>query len=265
MRARATLATALAADGRTRVATLHSQAPLTLRLTHPKGPEPWTGHDAGAARVCVAASAAGPIGGDDYDLTVDVGAGSTLVLRDISATLLLPGPHGELSRLRTTVQVGAGATLVWLPEPVIAAHGCRHRSDIRVELGTGARLILSEQLLLGRHGEQPGSVVQHLRVRLAGRPLLNQQLAVGPGAAGWDGSAVIGDRRAIGSLVVVDPGWTEHPPEPALLGDAAVLPLAGPAVLVSALAPDALTLRRCLDTALARLAGTHGHRQPAAR
>jgi urease accessory protein len=266
MRARAALATERTAGGHTRIGTLRSQAPLVLRPTHPKGPEPWTDQDRRAARVCLTAGAAGPVGGDEYELTVDVGAGSTLVLREISATLLLPGPRGEQSRLRVTVHVGAAATFVWLPEPVIAAHGCHHSSDVRVELGTGARLVLREELLLGRHGERPGSVVQRLRVRLGERPLLHQQLALGPGAVGWDSAAVTAGRRAIGSIVVVDPSWSDFPVAAAPLGDtAAVLPLAGPAAMVSALAPDALALRRCLDTGLAHLTGTSTNQPVPAR
>jgi urease accessory protein len=269
MRARAALATECVTlsggPARTRVSTLRSQAPLVLRLTHPKGPEPWTGRDAGAARVCLAAGAAGPVGGDQLALTVDVGTRSTLVLREISASLLLPGPHGEQSSLHTTVRVEAGATLVWLPEPVIAAHGCHHRTDVRVELGPGARLVLREELLLGRHGEQPGAVAQHLQVRIAGRPLLHQDLALGPGAVGWDSAAVTGGRRALGSLVVVDPAWADDPPQASLLGNtAAVMPLAGPAALVSALAPDALALRRCLDAGLTLLTAPAEDRRPLA-
>ena len=270
MRATAALAIEAVAlpDGamRSRVSTLRSQAPLMLRLTNPKGPEPWTGSDAGAARVCLAAGAAGPIGGDEYALSVDVGAGATLVLREVSASLLLPGPQGGQSTLRTTVRVGAGATLVWLPEPVIAARGCHHLIDVCVELGAGARLVLREELLLGRHGEQPGAVVQHLQVRLDGCPLLHQELRLGPGAVGWDSAAVTGGRRALGSLVVVDPAWADEPPSAARLGDAAaVLPLAGPAALVSALAPDALVLRRCLDEGMRLLTAPSGERgSPAA-
>jgi urease accessory protein len=248
---------------RSRIRTLRSQAPLMLRPTHPKGPEPWTGDDAGASRVCLAAGAAGPIGGDAYTLDVEVGAGSSLVLREISASLLLPGPHAEQSTLRTTVQVGAGATLVWLPEPMIAARGCHHRTDVRVELAAGARLVLREELLLGRHGEQPGAVAARVRIRLDGRPLLHQDLTLGPGAVGWDSAAVTGGRRAFGSLVVVDPAWEDTPPPAALLGDAAaVLPLPGPAALVSAVAADALQLRDCLDAALSLLTAPSEERRP---
>jgi urease accessory protein len=248
---------------RSRIRTLRSQAPLVLRPTHPKGPEPWTWHDVGVARVCLVAGAAGPIGGDAYTLDVEVGAGSTLVLREISASLLLPGPHGEQSTLRVTVQIGAGATLVWLPEPVIAARGCHHRTDVRVELAAGARLALREELLLGRHGEQPGAVLTHLRISLDGRPLLHQDLSLGPGTEGWESAAVTGGRRALGSLVVVDPAWEHGPPPATLLGDtAAVLPLPGPAALVSALAPDALRLRDCMDAGLTLLTAPDEDRRP---
>lgn len=66
-----------------------------------------------------------------------------------------------------------------------------------------------------------------MRIRLDGRPLLDQQLTVGPRSVGWDGPAMTGGRRAIGSLVLVDSAWAERPPEPALLGDdAAVMPRA---------------------------------------
>lgn len=239
---------------RTRIAALRSESPLILRPTRPKGPEPWTDGRADVARVCLVAGAAGPIGGDRLRLRVEVGPGSTLVLRDVSATLVLPGPHGAESRFDVEVDVGAGATLVWLPEPVIAARGCRHVSDVRVALAPGARLVLREELLLGRHGEAPGTVRQTVRVELAGRPLYHQQLAVGPDATGWDGPAVTGGHGAIGSLLVVDPAWGDAPPAALPLdGDAALLPLRGPAVLVSALGGDALVLRRQLDRGLGLL------------
>jgi urease accessory protein len=258
MRACAALATEHTATaggpGRSRVTSLRSQAPLMLRLTMPKGPEPWTAGAPDVARVCVAAGAAGPIGGDHLALHVDIGPGSTLVLGEVSATLLLPGPCGEQSRTRVRVHVGAGATLVWLPEPVIAAHGCQHLGDVRVDLDPGARLLLREELLLGRHREQPGTVHQRLQVRLDGQPLLHQHLALGPGAAGWDGPAVTGGHRAIGSVLVVDPAWTDAtPPAAALDGDSALLSLAGPAVLISTLTTDSLTLRRSLDASLKTL------------
>jgi urease accessory protein len=255
MRARARLAPEHCARtggrGRSHVTVLRSQPPLMLRLTMPSGPEPWTADASEPARVCLAAGAAGPIGGDQLALHVNVGPGSTLILGEVSATLLLPGPHGAQSRTQVWVHVGAGATLIWLPKLVIAAHGCHHATDVRVDLDPDARLLLREELLLGRHHEQPGNLHQRLRVRRGGHPLLHQHLAIGPDAAGWDGPAVTGGHRALGSILVVDPAWTHaSPAATALDDDTALLPLNGPAVLISALTADSLTLRRRLDTGL---------------
>jgi urease accessory protein len=158
IRARASLATELhlpaQGAGRTRVSTLRSEAPLILRPALPKAREPWAAHAHDVARVSLAAGAGGPVGGDELHLQVRVGAGSSLVLAEISPTLALPGPHGGQSRLRVDVEVAAGGTLIWLPEPVIAARGCDHLTDVRVELDEQARLFLREELLLGRHGER---------------------------------------------------------------------------------------------------------------
>lgn len=156
------------------------------------------------------------------------------------------------------MRVADGATLVWLPEPVIAAQGCNHHATTNISLEPGARLLLREELLLGRHGEGPGAIRQRLRVTRGRHPLYDQELAIGPDAPGWQGPAVTGGRRALGSLLVIDPHWdTDDLTLPTVKQtgtNAALLPLPGPAVLFTALATDGLNLRRRLDTALAELA-----------
>jgi urease accessory protein len=259
MRASAHLAVARAhADGvaGTRITRLRSDPPLMLRPTNPAGPEPlwrWALEGLRPARVSLAAGAAGPIGGDELRLSVDVGPGAALVLRSVAATLVLPGPHGQPSRSHVTVRVAEHGLLVWLPGPVIAAEGCLHQAVTQVTLEQGARLLAREELLLGRHGEQPGALRQRLRVCIGDRPLHDQELAVGPGAAGWDGPAITGGRRALGSLLVVDPAWCDGPPDvptPLEGADAALLPLSRLGVLVTALASDGFALRCRLDAGL---------------
>lgn len=263
MRAWARLAVARdpgTAPGRTTITRLRSDPPLVLRPTVPTGPEPparWHLAGPATARVALAAGAAGPIGGDRLRLDVEVGAGATLVVRSVAATVVLPGPHGEASRSEVAISVGAGASLVWLPGPVIAARGCRHESTTRVSLAPGSRLFARDELVLGRHGEGAGSIRQRLRVRLDGRPLLDQELHVGPDALGSDGPAVTGGRRAVGATLVVDREWAEAAAfgraAAAAHGTSARLPLCGPAVLISALAPDVPALRRHLASGLAQL------------
>ena len=150
--------------------------------------------------------------------------------------------------------VADGGELHWLPEQLISAGGSDLSVTTRVDLGAGARLVLREEQVLGRVGEEPGRLTSRLTVRRDGRPLLDQELACGPGApGGWDGPAVLGGHRAVGQLLVVRPEFDERAGRRrGLLGEhAALTPLAGPAVLVTALAPDALRLRRVLDEALA--------------
>jgi urease accessory protein len=252
MSARASLVTerVLTGAGRavSRILVLRSQAPLVLRPTLPKGAEPMVRPGASVARVSLASGAAGPLGGDDLKLDIHVRKGSVLVLKEVSAMLLLPGARGGCSHMHITVTVENDATFVWLPEPLIAAHGCDHVHHISIALEARARLFMREELLLGRHRERPGNLTQHLCVRRAGRSLFHQRVAVGPRAKGWDSPAVLGGRKCIGSVLVVNPDWGERVPDArAFETCAALLPLAGPAIMVSALADDTLALRGLLD------------------
>ncbi len=117
--------------------------------------------------------------------------------------------------------------------------------------------MLREEQVLGRTGEASGRLTSRLTVRHAGTLLLDQELSCGPGApGGWDGPAVLAGHRAVGQLVVVRPEFEQDKPRAAPLGEwAALTPLAGPGVLVTAVAPDALRVRRTLDAALRDLLG----------
>ncbi|RSS56602.1 urease accessory protein UreD [Streptomyces sp. WAC01280] len=245
MSLRATARIAAAADGG--LPLLESDGPLALRRTRAA---------AGWTRVTVVGAMSAPLGGDRLAIETDVRDGARLLVDSAAATLALPGRSAEPAAYDLRIAVGEEGVLRWLPEQLVSAHGSDLRMRTTVELAPTARLVLREEQILGRHGEQPGTLVTRLTVRRAGRPLLDQELAYGPGApSGWDGGAVLGGHRATGQLLVVDPDFTDKPVESRLLGEGAVIaPLAGPAALVTAVAPDALALRRLLDAALSELA-----------
>jgi urease accessory protein len=266
MRAHAALGTELRTGlrgPRTHVTRLRSDPPLVLRTTVANGPQPWAQHVVGLAQVSLAAAAAGPVGGDHYGLDVHVGAGSALRLTEVSATLLLPGHDRARSRTDVRIRVDSGSTLIWLPEPIIAADRCDHMNDVQVELAPDARLLMREELVLGRHAEPTGRLRQRVRVRCGGQALYSQDLDVGTPA--WASPGVASDSRAVGSVLLVDPTWRQRPPRPAdLPGQAALMPLAGGAALVSALAEDNLALRRQLIAGLTALGPPwHPHTTPA--
>ncbi|MDO0928809.1 urease accessory protein UreD [Streptomyces sp. TG1A-8] len=236
-------------DGRggTALPVLDGEGPLAPRRTRASG---------AGARVVLVGAMSGPLGGDRFHVTARAEEGARLHVGSAAATLALPGQAGGEARYDVRLDVADGAELRWLPEQLISARGSDLRVTTRAELAAGARLVLREEQVLGRTGEEPGRLGSRLTVRVAGRTVLDQELACGPGApGGWDGPAVLAGHRSAGQLVVVRPEFAGRSPAAAMLGEcAALVPLAGPAVLVSAVAPDALGLRRLLDEALALLA-----------
>ncbi|MFD0028757.1 urease accessory protein UreD [Streptomyces sp. NPDC055059] len=233
--------------GGTCLPVLDGEGSLALRRIRSTGPD---------ARVMLVGAMSGPLGGDHMSVEAHATAGARLRIGSVAATIALPGQAKGEARYDVRLTVDDGAELHWLPEQLISACESDLRVTTRAELAPGARLVLREEQVLGRTAEEPGRLTSRLTVHRAGRPLLDQELACGPGApGGWDGPAVLGGHRALGQLVVVKPEFEKDRPPPALLGEnAALTPLAGPAVLVTALASDALRLRGTLDDALRRLA-----------
>jgi urease accessory protein len=138
------------AAGTTRLPVVRSQAPLVLRRT----PE----------AVYLVGGAAGPIGGDELALRIEVRDGASLRIRTAAAAVALPGPDGLESVLTLTATVGRGGRLEYLPEPLVVADGARHATDLTVTLAEDACLLLRDELILGRHGEKGGAC------RSSGRP-----------------------------------------------------------------------------------------------
>ncbi|WP_267716282.1 urease accessory protein UreD [Streptomyces sp. CoH17] len=235
-------------DGRggTALPVLEGEGPLALRRTRGSGAE---------ARVMLVGAMSGPLGGDHFTVDVQARSGARLRVGSAAATLALPGQDKAGARYDVRLTVDDGAELCWLPEQLISAGGSDLRLTTSVDLAAGARLLLREEQVLGRAGEEPGRLTSRLTVRIDGRCVLDQELGCGPGApGGWDGPAGLAGHRAVGQVVVVRPEFADRPPAGRVYEEgAAVMPLAGPAALVSAVAPDGLRLRRLLDGALASL------------
>ncbi|TDB95525.1 urease accessory protein UreD [Actinomadura sp. 7K534] len=212
--------------GRVRLTRLRSDGPYALRAT------PDAVHLVGAA--------AGPLGGDELNLDLEVAAGAELAVRSVASTLLLPGRGESTTRVRAAV--GHGAHLDLALEPAVAAAGCRHRAVTDFALEAGATLRWREELVLGRHGEPAGRYSGRVDVTVGGRPLLRNELRL-PDPGLYTSGAVLGDARCTGNVLLVGPGLAV---EPYAADGLAVMPLAGPGVLVTALAPDSATLRRRL-------------------
>lgn len=247
MRATARVVAELDPRGQTRLTVLHGEPPLLPRRT-------------GEGRVHLVGGAAGPLGGDDLLLSLEVGPGASLLVGTVAASVALPGRDGARSRFRVEATVADGGCLMWVPEPLVAAAGCHHHASSTVDLAEGARLVWREELVCGRYREEPGDAVVSTVVRRDSRPLYRNELRIGPHAPGWDGPAVLGGARAVGSVLMVDPCWADgNPPAARPRGpNAALLPLAGPAVVAVAACLEAHEVRALLDRATASPPGEAG-------
>jgi urease accessory protein len=229
--AAASIAAVAGPGGVTRLPVLASQVPLVLRRT--------------PSAVYLVGGAAGPIGGDSLSLGITVGPGAFLRVRSAAASIALPGLDGLESVLRVSVTVGEGGRFEYLPEPVLVTAGARHATLVSVTLAVGASLVLRDEVLLGRHGEAGGTARSVLQVSYAGRPLLRQSLSVSGSDPASLGPAVLAGHRAVGTLLLVNESGLASLPVPGS-PEVAVMRLAGPGVLVTALAHDAVSLRRRL-------------------
>jgi urease accessory protein len=212
----------------TKIVTLASNPPIAAKVL--PGPV-----------LLLVGSSAGLLEGDVVTVDLVLGPGAHLTVRSTAATLAHPCPGGRMTRSDVRASLGEGATLAWLPEPLVACAGCHHVSHSTLSLAAGAVAVWNEACALGRSGEEPGRVETRLDAELCGRPLLRDALRVGPGAVGWRGPAGLGGARHVGSVHLLG----RRPSHPGL----DCLDLAGPGATIRAVAPDGATLEARLDIA----------------
>jgi urease accessory protein len=148
--------------GRSIAGTIRGEAPLLMRVT-----------ETSSLTVHLMGGAAGPLGGDELQMRVDVEAGAHASVRSVAATLVHPGARGAPSTASVDARIAAGASLDWWPEPLVAIVGCDHavRTHIAAEPGADVRWV--DELVGGRHAEAAGALVIHQRVELDGLPVLH--------------------------------------------------------------------------------------------
>jgi len=212
--------------------------------------------------VYLVGSAATPVGDDSVEIAVTAEPGACLVVRSAAATVAWRS-RGTNQRIRA--QVAEDASLDWWLEPMIATAGCHHRQHVTVDLHGTARLRWTEEVVLGRHGEEPGALDLRLDVDLDGLPVLRHQMSVHPGEA-WNGPAVLGAYRHVGIVVEVNSEARPSAARPSAASGLAArrsaarpsapsgpgwarMPLDGPGTLILALGADLPGLRNALMAA----------------
>jgi urease accessory protein len=192
-------------------------------------------------RAALVPTQAGPLAGDHDRVRLHVGAGATLVLVPIAATLALPGA----SRLELEATVEEGGRLVLDEPPLIVAGGADVVRRMRIDLAPGAVALVRDIVVLGRSGEGFGRLDSALRVTFGGRPLLHDALRIEPAAA--DAHVALAPGHRVAGMVC-------------LLGERAGDDgaLAGPGSLHRASGPDVPSVEAALAGPWARISGSRG-------
>ncbi|KRC50203.1 MULTISPECIES: urease accessory protein UreD [unclassified Nocardioides] len=164
------------------------------------------GHDAGRARVALVPEGALLLAGDAIEVDVTVDDGLELDLVEPGGTVAYD-MRGESARWDVRIALGQDARLTWAGQPFVVAEGADVVRSLRVRSGAGARLALRETLVLGRYGEQPGSVRQTSTVLdPAGQPVLVEDLPLDADSA----PLLLGGHRVLTSVLALlpEPGET---------------------------------------------------------
>jgi urease accessory protein len=253
-RALGRIALSVAADDhRSRRRRVHEAGALRVRFPHVPGND--------TLDAVIINTAGGMTGGDRFDIDVAAGTDARLTVTTAAAEKVYRS-LGPDTRISVRLDVGAGATLAWLPQETILFDRVRLRRSIEAELAASASLLLAEGLVFGRSamGETvtKGHFSDHWRVRQGGALVFAESLRLdGAIARQLEKRAVAGAGVAIGSILKLPAGETTVAAVRALekdfAGEVGISAWNGLA-LARLVAPDGAALRHDLIRVLTALA-----------
>jgi len=126
-------------DGATAIVECLSSSPLRLFTPRPRGAAAW---------VIAASHGGGLVAGDFVDLSIELGAGATVLLGTQAETKVYRG--GAPARQWTRARVADGALLALLPDPVSPYAGARLAQVQRIDLAPAGSVLLLDALTAGR-------------------------------------------------------------------------------------------------------------------
>jgi urease accessory protein len=170
--------------------------PLTLRRVQ--------SDTATTCALCLVGTAAGPLAGDDLELSLHLLPGAHASLMATGASIAQGRGGQEPARLSMFAQIDTGARLRAEPGPLIVCEGSRVDVHLDLSLAADASVDWREVVVLGRAGDQPGGATLRWDVTVAGRPLLRQYLDLTDRSlVTWPG--MLGDARVLASALITGP------------------------------------------------------------
>ena len=208
----------------------------------------------------------GMAGGDAMRVAVVLEPGADAVVTSQAAEKIYRS-QGTDTRVETTLSVGAGASLAWLPQESILFSGARLARSLTIDLAADARLIASEAVFFGRSamGETilRGALRDRWRIRREGRLVFAEDLRLeGAVSETLARQAVGAGARAAATIVVAGQDLPDRLEQVRACGDEASAGevelgagIVSDLLVIRLLSCDAQALRRVLVTLLGHLTG----------
>lgn len=150
----------------------------------------------------------GIAGGDQLELCAGLQESSAALLTTPGAAkwYRTSGPGAEQN---IEFEVGAGATLEWLPQETIVFDGALAQQRTEVRLDADACYIGWEILCLGRSGAgerfNKGRWLARTLIERSGKPLLLERACLEGGGAALRAPALLADQPVVGTLIAASP------------------------------------------------------------
>ncbi|WP_240549481.1 urease accessory protein UreD [Devosia salina] len=242
-------------NGRTRLDTLFQEGCGKIRLPNTHSP---------SLEAVLINTAGGITGGDHLSWSAEVAPDGHLVLTTQACERSYRST-GDFGRVETRLQLGAGAHLDWLPQETILFAASKLARKLDVDMAEGATLTAIESVLLGRDamGEDAADALlrDNWRIRRNGRLIHAEATALRADPAERRSLSLLAGNRAFATVlhVAATPDQAEALcaqlramlPEGGAIGASAT----GERLVVRAMAPTGLALRRLIVPVLIELTG----------
>jgi urease accessory protein len=188
-------------DARTVLAARRVEGPLAVqKVLHPEG--------AATCHAIVLHPPGGIAGGDDLAIDVEVGRAAHVVLTTPGAAKWYRS-RGPWATQRVAIEVGAQASVEWLPQESIFFDAARADAALELRLAADARAIAWDVACLGHSGSDEAFARGELRTQAslarAGRLAWRERARVDPGDARLHRAAGLGGATVFGTMIVAAP------------------------------------------------------------
>jgi urease accessory protein len=195
-------------DGETNLVRDLARAPFHVSGT--------LGHDplSEAETVYVQSPTGGVAQGDRHDVTVEVRSGAVAHVSTQSSQKVLSMAR-NYAAADLSLSVGSGGHLDYVPEPTILHEDSRFSQGVDLELAPDASAVVGEVVVPGRlaRGERFDfeRYLSRLRVRRAGKLLVDDATHLRPADADPSAPGVMGKFAVLGTLYVLTPAGDDAP------------------------------------------------------